>query len=96
MARAARSCARLAPRGRGWLAEISNAVVSVFFPSGCRICERVLTSASRVPICEECLSSFERVVCEVCALPLPGWTQKVGERLLCPACQDRTCAFDRA
>src|ERR1700731_544212 len=57
--------------GRGWLAEISNAAVSVFFPSGCRICERVLTSASRVAICEECLSSFERVVCEVCGLPLP-------------------------
>ena len=43
--------------GRGWLAEISDAVVSVFFPSGCRICERLLTSASRVPICEGCLAA---------------------------------------
>jgi len=69
------------------------------FPSGCRICERVLRSASRVPLCEECLPSFERVpniVCEVCGLPLPGWTQKEGEPLLCPACRDRTYAFDRA
>ena len=85
--------------GPGWLAEIGNAVVSVFFPSGCRICERLLTSANQVPICEECLSSFERVpdiACEVCGRPLPGWTQKEGEPLLCPACRDRTYAFDRA
>ena len=62
----------------GWLAEIGEAVVSVFFPSGCR---GVLTIASRVPICEECLSSFERIpniVCEVCGRPLPGLPQKEG------------------
>ena len=86
-------------QGRGWFGEISDAVVSVFFPSGCRICDRLLTSASRVPLCEECLSSFERVpnvVCEVCGRPLPGLTRKEGEPLLCPACQDKTYAFDRA
>jgi hypothetical protein len=96
---AARRCARLAPDWAGLAGEISDAVVSVFFPSGCRICERLLTSASRVPICEECLSSFERVpniVCEICGLPLPGWTPKEGEALLCPACRNRTYAFDRA
>src|SRR5260370_27540859 len=85
--------------GRGWLGEISDAVVSVFFSAGCRICERLLTSASRVPLCAECLASFERVpdiICEVCGRPLPGLTQKEGEPLLCPACRDRTYAFDRA
>ena len=85
--------------GRGWLTEIGDAVVSVFFPAGCRICERLLTSASRVPLCEECLASFERVpniICEVCGRPLPGLAQKEGEQLLCPACQNRTYAFDRA
>src|SRR5216684_2061477 len=84
---------------RGWLAEISDALVSVFFPSGCRICDTLLTSASRVPLCEECLSSFKRVpniVCEVCGRPLPGLARKEGEPLLCPACQNRTYAFDRA
>ena len=58
---------------------------SACFPSGCRICQRLLTSANRVPICEECLSSFERVsnrVCEVCGRPLPGLAQKEGEPLL--------------
>jgi predicted amidophosphoribosyltransferase len=85
--------------GRGWLAEIGDAAVSVFFPSGCRICEWLLTSASRVPIGEECLSSFERVpyiACEVCGRPLLGWAQKEGDPLLCPACWDRAYAFDRA
>jgi ComF family protein len=84
---------------RGWLSEASDAVVSVFFPAECRICERLLTTASRVPICGECLSSFERVpniVCEVCALPLPGRMPKPEQPLLCPACAVKTYAFDRA
>jgi ComF family protein len=83
----------------GWLAEVSDAIVSVFFAAGCRICERLLTTASRVPICEECLLSFKRVpniVCEVCGRPLTGMTRKEGEPLLCPACLDRIYAFDRA
>ena len=86
-------------RGRGWLAEISDALISVAFPSGCRICERLLTTASRVPLCRECLSSFERVpniICEVCGRPLPGLARKEGEPLLCPLCQEKTYAFDRA
>jgi predicted amidophosphoribosyltransferase len=73
--------------------------VSVFFPAGCRICERLLTTASRVPICGECLSSFERVpnlVCEVCGQPLPGLTPSAEQSLLCPACTNKTYAFDRA
>ncbi len=82
-------------RGRRWLAEM----VSVFFPSGCRICERLLTSASQVPLCEECLSSFARVpgtACEVCGRPLAGLSPEPEQPLLCPACQNRKYAFDRA
>ncbi len=85
--------------GRGWLGHISDAVVSVFFPAGCRICGSVLTSASRVPLCEGCLSSFARVpgiLCEVCGRPLPGFAKKEGESLLCPACRDKTYCFERA
>ena len=83
---------------RGFLAEVSDAIVSVLFPAGCRICEALLTSARRVPICAECLASFQRVpgiFCEICGQPLPGLTRKEGEQLLCPACQDRTYAFKR-
>jgi ComF family protein len=56
-------------------------------------------SASRIPICEECLSSFERlpaIVCETCGRPLPDHAERVPQLLLCPACQDKTYAFDRA
>jgi ComF family protein len=85
--------------GLRWLTETADAVVSVFFPSGCRICRNLLTSSSRVPICEECLASFAKVqgpCCEVCGLPLPGFGNDVGEIRLCPACQQRIYAFERA
>ena len=91
--------------GRGWLAGISDALVSVFFAAGCRICDELLTSASRLPICEACLGSFVRVpqpACDVCGRPLPGLTpeprsvRNEGRALLCPACRDKTYAFERA
>ena len=71
----------------------------MFFPAGCRICEQLLTRASRVPICEECLDSFRRMpekACEICGQPMPGFMTVVGERLVCRLCGDKTYAFDRA
>jgi len=84
--------------GRAWFQEVSDALVSVFFPCECRICDRLLTSASRVPLSEECLSSFERVPGNVCEIgrPLPGSKREPEHPLRCPACQDKTYAFDRA
>ncbi|HET8925466.1 MAG TPA: ComF family protein [Candidatus Acidoferrum sp.] len=84
---------------RGWLAEVSDAVVSFIFPAGCRICDALLTSASRVPICEACLGSFVPVpaqACQICGRPLPALPQCQESPLLCPACGDKTYAFDRA
>jgi competence protein ComFC len=59
----------------------------------------LLTRASRVPICEECLASFEappEKKCEVCGQPLAGMTAEEAEQLICRACQQKTYAFDRA
>ena len=84
---------------RGMLAEVSDAIVSVFFPAGCRICDGLLAGASRVPLCEGCLSSFERlpgILCEICGRPLQILARKEGEPLLCPACKEKTYAFERA
>ncbi len=84
---------------RGWLAEASDAVVSVFFPAGCRICDKLLVRASRVPFCEECLSSFAappEKTCEVCGRALGWMSVREGEPLVCRACQQKTCAFERA
>jgi predicted amidophosphoribosyltransferase len=36
------------------------------------------------------------MVCEVCGRPLPGLTEGPEQALLCPACQQKTCTFDRA
>lgn len=83
---------------RAWLAEAGDAVVSVFFPAGCRICEGLLKSASRVPICEECLSTFEappEKKCEICDQTV-GWPTHEGEPLVCRACKQKTYAFERA
>jgi competence protein ComFC len=55
------------------LATASDALVSVFYPAGCSLCEQLLTRATRVPICDECLASFATLpleVCEICGSPL--------------------------
>jgi competence protein ComFC len=88
---------------RGWLAEACDAIVSVFFPAGCRICEQLLTRANRVPVCDECLASFVPVaekVCDICGRPVTPATPN--ERQPCPICrekpgqEEKTYAFDRA
>jgi competence protein ComFC len=50
------------------LEETGDALVSVFFPGGCRLCEQLLTRASRLPICEECLGAFPALPARVCAI----------------------------
>jgi hypothetical protein len=55
------------------LATASDAVVSVFYPAGWRLCERLLTRATRVPICDQCMASLAALpleVCEICGSPL--------------------------
>lgn len=84
---------------RGWLAEAGDAVVSVFFPAGCRICDALLTSAGPVPICEGCLASFAappEKKCEICGQTLAWMTVREGEPRVCHACQQKAYAFERA
>ena len=94
----------LEKRVGGWLSGAGDALVSVFFHAGCRLCERVLLRASPVPICEECLGSFPALGeagCETCGQPLATWSlsgpeaARSAEGLLCPECQSRTYGFDR-
>ena len=89
-------------RGRsgasGWLAQVSDALASVWLAAPCRICSQLLTHATRVPICDECLASFEtlpRRICEICGSPLRAFNEQEDTRRLCPACQYKTYAFDR-
>jgi ComF family protein len=84
---------------RSLFSQGSGALISVFFPAGCRVCNKLLTTASRVPICGECLGSFVRVPAlayEVCGRPLATFGTAPHRPLLCPACRDKTCVFERA
>jgi len=93
-----RAGARLHNAGR-WLASTGDALASVFLAGGCRVCDEVLTRASRVPVCDDCLASFEQVsrqICDVCGVPLPSFATRDAGQRLCPACQNKTYAFDHA
>ena len=84
---------------RSWLGAAGDALISIVFPAGCRICDELLADARRVPLCDACVGSFQpvpRPFCEICGRPLPGLTTLERELALCPACRDRTYAFERA
>jgi len=38
-----------------------DALTAVLFPAPCRICGTTLLNASRIPICDSCLASFQRI-----------------------------------
>ena len=84
---------------RKWLLEASDAVISVLFPASCRICEKALTQASQVPICETCLASFKappEKKCDICWQSIVGLTSSEDTPLLCRCCRERKYAFERA
>lgn len=76
-----------------------DAVTSVLFPAPCRICDQILTNASRIPICNRCLDSFEAIVpplCECCGRPFASPVAIQATRPLCRLCRLEFFAFDRA
>ena len=94
----------------GWFAEAGDAVASLFFPAPCRLCEKLLTRASRVPICADCLASFAvmpRDVCQICGAAPEAPVLREGaeqepapslefEPRVCGICRIRPYRFDRA
>jgi ComF family protein len=82
-----------------WLGTFSGAIASVLFPSDCRLCQALLTSATRLPICDLCLQSFPQLaghVCERCGQP---WSLEAAEEdasASCRECRERGFAFDTA
>ena len=78
---------------------LASSLLSVAFPAGCRLCDRLLLNASRLAVCDLCLSSFKRLTAELC--PLCGQALAPGEMLgeesdLCRDCQERRYAFSVA
>lgn len=85
----------------GWLGNVRSALLSVIFPAGCRICEQLLTEATRIPICNDCLGSFGPIsgtVCDKCGRPVEGTAPSDLETFVCPTCangEGRGYTFDR-
>ncbi len=78
------------------------ALASVVAPAGCRLCERPLLNASRIPICPECLGAFARIAqpwCECCGRPfyvVPTAELATTALTLCRLCRAKTFAFEHA
>jgi competence protein ComFC len=80
---------------------VVGALTSVLAPAPCRLCERPLLNASRIPICPECLASFVPVrepYCKWCGRPFPvvAGVPVPSPDALCRLCRDETFWFDRA
>ncbi|HKM66823.1 MAG TPA: double zinc ribbon domain-containing protein [Candidatus Acidoferrum sp.] len=83
-----------------WLGTLAGALTSVFFPSGCRLCEALLTRGDRLPICDACLASFQKLaptaICERCGQPWTNTNANAESGALCGECRERGFAFDAA
>lgn len=74
----------------------ANSISTVLFPADCRICSLPLSHISRVPVCESCLESAQRIegrVCRVCSERL--FTPE-GDEDVCGQCVRQHPSFERA
>ncbi|HEV8385895.1 MAG TPA: ComF family protein [Candidatus Acidoferrales bacterium] len=79
--------------------EALDALASLVFPAPCRICEATLLNASRIPICQACLNSFEPLAgaaCQKCGRPFASAVAVAGVQPLCHLCRRDVYHFDRA
>jgi ComF family protein len=76
-----------------------DAVAAVLFPAPCRICGQTLLTASRIPICADCLASFQPIVdplCDCCGRPFISQVAADAIRPLCRLCRLDSFSFTRA
>lgn len=82
------------------LSEALRAAASLLFPAPCRICDNILLTASRIPICDACLDSIAPLAgpaCICCGRPIvSAVAAAAAPRLLCHACRRGIYAFDAA
>jgi ComF family protein len=78
---------------------LSGAVASLCFPANCRLCDQLLTDARRMPICAQCVQSFQEIPpgsCDLCGLPGAFDPEFPRVTPLCADCQKGTFAFQIA
>jgi ComF family protein len=71
----------------------------VLLAARCRLCEQLLTTASRVPVCAGCLGRVRPLEllasCDRCHQPLSGAVASPDGVLLCGPCRQEETIFDR-
>jgi len=75
-----------------------DSLASIFFPAPCWICDEPLTSASLIPICEECLAEirrFDGLQCESCGRPFASPVVAESIQKICYLCRRGAYRFDR-
>jgi len=79
--------------------EALDALASTLFPAPCRLCDAVLETSSRVPICGACLDSLVPLAgpgCVRCGRLFPSAFTDGATLSLCFACRRGVYAFDAA
>lgn len=70
---------------------VTRALFTTLFPSDCRLCASPLVNISRLPVCEECLSSIRPLgdgLCSICGERLIGpYAVSAGSVTLCVLCR---------
>lgn len=78
---------------------VFDSLASVLFAARCRLCQEILTTASRVPICPSCLGRVRPlellVSCHRCQRPLSLASQSPDTVPLCGPCRQEETDFDR-
>ena len=77
----------------------AGALLGLFLPGACRVCEQSLADPSRLPVCSRCLESFQRIsapICSLCGRPLGPWVTVGQEPPRCQLCRKDTYAFSLA
>ncbi len=81
------------------LRQASDALASVLFPAPCRVCGDTLLTASRIPICGDCLDSLRPLsqpICRQCGRPFVSPLAGLVPHPQCRLCRKGTYAFDAA
>ncbi|MGH9592789.1 MAG: ComF family protein [Bryobacteraceae bacterium] len=76
-----------------------DALASVVIPAPCRICAALLDTASRIPVCANCLETFRPLqppLCLCCGHPFISPLAAQAREPLCRLCRAQTFGFDAA
>lgn len=96
-----RSALEPARVGRSFVFSLADGLLSVLFPSNCRICQAPLTGVALTPVCHQCLEAIRPIQgprCAACGERLISrhLTSERDGAALCLTCMQNEPAFTRA